>query len=257
MMLIRLLITLLVLTPFFSIVNIEAMDQATSVIIEEYEEDLTGDGRKDTILLKGYHLSKNSHFYQAVWLEIIDEDDNQWRIDYGGAYDPTIMLVDLNHNHIPYLLFKKSLDEHGQTVTLLQSLINDEVQEMTVPKHNYISGAFQDDFIVNLQMFPHRQPIVIEVTQYATKYIEENIYTKDGKVKNQRKITVPQTDYEPIYISKAKGFGLKSNQSIYGIDRYDELGKVESIWYLEENEWRQLRTRFIPIEEINVPSTKK
>src|SRR5699024_2161406 len=68
----------------------EEENKTEPIVIATYEEDITGDGIKETIELKGVLLSEDSGFFHQVWADITSEHDKEWRISYESGYDPTL-----------------------------------------------------------------------------------------------------------------------------------------------------------------------
>ncbi len=47
-----------------------------------------------------------------------------------------------------------------------------------------------------------------------------------------------------MQISDSQGYGLKSSQEIYGTNKDDSLGTIETLWYFEDEKWIILQTKW-------------
>src|SRR5699024_11813057 len=76
----------------------------------------------------------------------------------------------------------------------------------------------------------------IDVSAHKDMYINDQIYNSNGKNKgNEQAIIAQNVDISPILISNSKGYGLKTNQLIYGKDKDDIVGVLNTIWHYKEN----------------------
>lgn len=248
------LVYALILFPFtllfFSLEgSVYATELEQPVLISEYKEDITGNGLKETIKLKGNLLSPTSNYYHSVWIEIISQDANKWTIAYEGGYEPNISFIDMKNNDGKSILFQSNTQENEYTYYRLHTMKNEILQEDQLPRQHFISGSFNEDFIVDLKISPFKSPIKIHVEDRANDYIEKNIYNVNGDLLiDQEVITNSSLHYEPIFISDTNGYGLKSFQPIGGINHEDILGQIETLWYFENDQWVILHSKWTSLE---------
>src|SRR5699024_2080940 len=96
------------LTLIFNINNTFAEERAEYTLIEEYEEDITGDRIKETIKLYGIYLSSDSDFYRDIYAVIETKNNQKWEINYIGGYDPKLEFIDVAQNGINDILFQSA-----------------------------------------------------------------------------------------------------------------------------------------------------
>jgi len=219
-----------------------------SILIETYTKDITGDGLDETIELKGKLFSPDSSFYQEIWIDITNDQGNEWTINYGNGYEPAIEFVDLNHDHIKDILYQSSTGGSGGLYHYdLHTFANEQSEEIPLPEQDYIKGRFQDQFQVNIELSPYTDPIIMDIRDRKKEYISLKIYDESGKLLQPTSLMVdPIAFYEPILISKNKGYGLKSYQQISGAYHADQLGTIETLWYFENGDWVIVQTEWIP-----------
>ncbi|MFD2043211.1 hypothetical protein ACFSTA_02380 [Ornithinibacillus salinisoli] len=219
-------------------------------LIESYQEDVTGDGKKEEIALKGVLFSPESNYYRDIVAVIKNHEDKTWEIKYGGGYDPTIQFIDFNHDKVNEIFYQSPTGGSGGLHHYkLHTLIQYNLTEIPLPKQDYVKGKFIDDFKVEIQFSPTKEPITVDVEHRSDNYIQQGIYDQKGKLlKNTSVLVDPIAYFEPIFISNSKGYGLKSYQQISGAFHADQLGTIESLWYYERDKWIILKTEWVPTE---------
>lgn len=221
-----------------------------SSLINSYEEDITGDGFKEHLSLKGNLLTEKSNFYKDVWIDITSPFSHQWKVLLENGYDPQLQLIDLNHDQTFDLFYSAAKDENKQQhVYRLYTINNGNIKQLTLPKHNHVQGKFLDDFKVEIKINPQMKAIIKDISKNKKHYIEETIYEEDGTLIKPKTVTLPPiSHFEPTLISKSKGYGLKSVQTVKGINEQDFLGQIESLWYYRNEEWIILKTEWIEVK---------
>jgi len=248
----RLLFTILIFLLLINDTTLIVVAEQTPdpALISNYEDDLTGDGQKEIILLKGDLLSLKRKYYQNIWVEITSKHSERWRIPFKNGYEPKIYLFDLNHDHVNDLFYRVTTNEADKINThYLYTLKNGLINEILLPKQPYIKGQFMNDFHIeiHLSIKENNKPVFVNVEDQLHEYVKLGIYNKQGKLLKPRTVIInPISSYEPTHISKSKGYGLKSYQQISGAYPDDKLGIIETLWYYENGDWIVLKTDWIP-----------
>jgi len=225
-------------------------DTEKAIVIETYQIDLTGDGKKETIELKGKLFSPDAQYYQDIWADIVSSDKTEWKINYGGGYEPKLQFIDLNHDGVQDIFYQSPTGGSGGLYTTdLQTLANAQLKEILLPEQRFITGNFDENFKVTIQIDPNSKPIIMNVKNRSEDYIRLGIYDKNGKLLKPTPLMIdPIAFYEPVEISDSKGYGLKSYQQISGAYHADRLGTIETLWYYEDGNWIILQTDWVPSE---------
>ncbi|WP_404453749.1 hypothetical protein LG329_04205 [Virgibacillus necropolis] len=244
------IISLLFLTLLFPIsIHAEVKPAAPNAkTIHEYKEDVTGDGQKEKILLKAIPFSSDSAYFQKIWAVVKDSHANKWKIKYEGGYEPTLQFYDLNHDKVADIYFQSPTGGSGGLYSYqLNTLKNGKLKEIPLPVQRYVKGKFIENFRAVLSLTPGSRAIFINVKDRADDYIRLGIYNKKGDLLKPTTLMIdPIAFYEPVLISKSKGYGLKSYQQISGAYHADQLGTIETIWYYEKGKWIILTTKWVP-----------
>jgi len=219
----------------------------TSTLIDSFAEDLTGDGFRENFTLNGILLSSKSGFYRDVWLDITSPFSHQWKISFDGGYEPKLDLIDLNHDHTFDIFYQVAKNENkSQYSYQLYTLKNGLVKQLPLPKHNHIQAKYLQDFKVEIRIDPNQKPIIKDISKLKKQYVNDKIYDGSGKLLKKEKATInPISTFEPILISESKGYGLKSSQSIKGINDHDVFGEIVTLWYYKNDEWIILKSEWI------------
>lgn len=226
--------------------SIKAETNTTSEnkIIALYKEDITGDGQKETVELKGILLSDNSDYYREIWADITNEHSKQWRVSYGSGYQPKLQFLDLNHDDVNNLLFTSETDLDDESKkTQLHSLKGGNLKGIEMPEQNYIDTTYENNFKVKVQLSPKSDVHLLDIKNESADYIKNGIYNHDQTaIKPFSPKLEPTINYEPLFMNENNGHGLKSEQNLYGLKENDPLGTVETVWYYENNQWIILHT---------------
>src|SRR5690625_4962151 len=165
----------------FTVANTD--NDKNETLINSYEEDVTGDGFREKFTLRGILLTNHSNFYRDVWMDISSPFSHQWKISFESGYNPNIHLIDLNHDHAFDIFYQVAKDENKHQYNYqLYTLQNGLVKSLPLPKHNHVQGEYLNEFKVKIQINPHQKPIIKNIEQNKEKYIDENIYSEDGKL---------------------------------------------------------------------------
>ncbi|WP_010097085.1 hypothetical protein [Ornithinibacillus scapharcae] len=217
-------------------------------IIKTYEEDITGNGLKEIIELKGILFSPDSNYYRDIKAIITSSENQTWEIPYMGGYDPTLKFIDLNHDKVNDIFFQSATGGSGGLYQFhLHTLVKNKLSEIPLPEQPFVKGKFLDNFKIEVTISPDIEKKIVEVSKRRADYIRLGIYSQDGKLLKDTSVMVdPIAFLEPVFISKSKGYGLKSYQQVSGAYHADRLGTVESLWYYDRDKWILLQTKWMP-----------
>ncbi|GGB61564.1 hypothetical protein F3157_03025 [Virgibacillus dakarensis] len=237
-----LIFTFFILVPILTVAAVEDTNNHKTILVATYHEDVTGDGQKEEIQLKGIRFSQDSSYFHNLWADIKGPQTKQWKIVYEGGYKPTLQFIDLNHDGINDVLFQSATNETSDLYSYqFNTLKNEKLTKLAIPESYTITGKFKNNFKAALTIDPSKKPIIIDMKERKTKHIHQGIYDRDGKLLKETKLLIaPITFFEPAFISKSKGYGLKSYQQVSGANHQDKLGTIEAFWYFEKGKWIKL-----------------
>lgn len=215
--------------------------------INSFKEDITGDGQKEQLNLKGSYLSNDSNYLQQTTLEITNTFNKEWNLSLKGGYDPKLHFYDLNHDKVVDLLYEVAIDDKKeQHSTQAYTLKNKKVEQINLPKHNPTKGIYRDNFRIELLFVPSKEKTYLPIVN-QDDLIDDKIYNKQGEVLKDSYIYLePIERFIPILISERKGYGLKSIQKMLHPSNQKLIGTLETLWYFnkEKDKWIILKTQW-------------
>src|SRR5699024_526223 len=118
-----------------------------AVLIDSYEEDVTGNGQKEEIKLKGIRFSEDSQYFHNVWADIAGSQAKKWKVVYESGYNPRLEFNDLNHDGVVDIFFHNAASE-GQEMHRYQlhTLKEGKLKELDIPESRTITGKFKPNF---------------------------------------------------------------------------------------------------------------
>ncbi|WP_052345712.1 hypothetical protein [Paucisalibacillus sp. EB02] len=243
-----LLILLFICLDIYSIHGLEENNNSELQVIKTSEEDVTGNGLKEIIELKGVLFSPDSNYYRDIVAVITSSENKVWEIPYMGGYDPSLSFIDLNHDKVNDIFFQSATGGSGGLYQYhLHTLVKNKLSEIPLPEQPFVKGKFLDNFKVEVTISPNMEPNIVDAQTRKDDYIRLGLYSKDGKLLKETSAMIdPIAFFEPIFISKSKGYGLKSYQQVSGAYHADQLGTVEMLWYYDRDKWIILQTKWMP-----------
>lgn len=233
----------------FVLANEDEMNIAPTTIAT-YKEDVTGDGSKEDIVLKGHLLAEDGNYYRDVWAEISNRNGDEWHIQYKGGYNPQLKFLHLTDQSVRDIYYEASVnDDETSYIHKLHTLKQRKLKNIELPQSNHIEGSFKKNFNVEITFMPNEKPINIDISKEKEHYITKGIYDDKGNVLKESPLHMTDVFYyEPALHSEKNGYALKSYQRINGSAKKDHIGTVETLWYYKNNTWTMLKTTCIPAE---------
>lgn len=230
-----------IIMTFPTLANIEAT--TNPITIQKLEEDITGDGFNESIELKGLPLSHNSQFFQDIWADIVGINQS-WSISYGGGYNPSLDLVYLTHDQTYNLLFRSQSIKNRYSNYNLHIFKGNEIKKIELPQLDFLRGKFIDEFQISIITSPDAQKETVKID--SKPYISEGIYAQDGSLLKPISIKKDPPIFKKHYLSKQQGYGIKSIQKLQDPIQKQDVGKIETLWYFENDKWIILKNNWIP-----------
>lgn len=239
--------TMFVATIFFAFFapmkGISASTQKP-ILIDTYEEDITNDGVQETIQLKGTLFAKDSSFYRFVWADITSDTEEEWTVHFPSSFQPTLHFTDLMNNGKMELLYEGTPNnsENFRLYTL-HAFTNNNFNAIALPDESFAHGSLQNNFLAHMSISPHEDPVIVDLKEDANTYIDQGIYNEDGTLLDRLDVFIqPIHKMEPSLNKRKNRTELMTVQDVPGIDPANPLGRIESTWIFETNQWRLLKS---------------
>lgn len=217
------------------------------VTIATYEEDITGDGTKEKIALKGHLLAKDSDYYRDVWAEISSQYGEKWKVHYKGGYNPRLQFINLTNDDVKNIYYQAANHPNGGSYHYsLHVLKNNAIHDIQLPEQDHVIGNYKDNFRIEISLAHDENPIIIDMSSQAEDYIDQGIYDEEGTLLHSTSVHIQEVLlFEPILQSPSTGYALKSYQHIKGSSDKDEIGTIETLWYYENDTWSIIKTKCV------------
>jgi len=212
-----------------------------TIVIDTYHMDVTGDGVNETIVLQGEKLASNSTYFPLVLIKIESQNGESWDITLPGGFKPTIQFVDVTNNGTFELLYKDRLNSSHETYTNnIYTFDGNHFKSIPVPKNSFAHGSFQENFILHIYLQPHNEPIIIDLKDQATDYIDVGIYDKEGQLPQQQNTMIEPVHSIETISTEEESTIIKTTQKVASMIDASEIGTVHSTWIYEEQAWKLL-----------------
>ncbi|QED47749.1 hypothetical protein [Cytobacillus dafuensis] len=234
----------LALTAFFLIsmsafTGAYAGDKASNkkVTISKDKVDLTGDGKKDTIVIKGIPYEEESDFFREFQMEVVASNNQSFTVNIDGGLKPKAKFVDLNHDRTKDVYISVETGSRGRiTNHYLYTLKNNKLLDLTVPDPLVIMSQFLDSYKASITIQDIGESYTFDLKSRTKNYEMLGLY-QNGKLSEPTELMVDAySTLKPVHV-EGKTYGLKGIQAISGVYHSDRIAQVETIWLFENGKW--------------------
>lgn len=219
-----------------------------TVTISEDKVDVTGDGKKDLIYVKGVPYEEGAQFLKKIFLKIRASNGEIYKIDLEGGYDPATKYKDLNHDSVKDIFISiPTGGSGGLSNYFLYSLRDFQVTNLTVPEALAVSSQFEDGYKASIKIEETGQSYSFNLSDRKDDYERLGLY-QDGKLNEPTELMVlPFGLLEPVKVKNGL-YGLKGSQRINGAYNADGIANLESSWLYEDGKWKLLSAEVKPLK---------
>ena len=219
-----------------------------TVTISEDKVDITGDGKKDLVYVKGVPFEEGAQYLKRIYLKIRASDGEIYKIDLEAGYDPTTIYKDMNHDSVKDILISVPTGGSGGLSNFyLYSLKDFQVTDLTVPETLAVSSQFEDDYKASISIEETGQSYSFDLSDRKEEYERLGLY-QDGKLNEPTELMVlPFGTLKPIKLKNDR-YGLKGSQRINGAYNADGIANLESTWLYENGKWQVISAEVKELE---------
>jgi hypothetical protein len=208
--------------------------------------DIDMDKIKDNVILVGVKDNKSSLFFDKLNIIIENGKTKKYtKVSIGKdacGYTPQLFLGDFNGDKAPDAFISMPTGGSGGIIEYAlyslkgkspKAMINEEKFNEAID----LSGNFTSTFMASLKSNKLNKTIDIDLSSNKDYYIENNIYDKDGQVKDASEISSNGfSELKPIDKDKNGIYELEGTQRIVGFCNANTLGYLNSTWKMKNNE---------------------
>lgn len=232
-------------------------NQEKQTLIKE-EADVSGDGKPDIIEITGIHYEEGSSYLREIFLEIKGSDGNKYQTELDSGYEPTLKLVDLNHDRIEDMFISIPTGGSGGISNyFLYTLKDFKLTDIGVPEPLQITSQFLNDYKAAMTIDNTGETYTFDLKNRKKDYNRLGLYT--NRILNEpRELMVdPYSSLKPFQLKDKEGqYGLKGIQQISGAYHADGIAFVESSWFYENGKWNLVKTKVMDRDKMNKKKKK-
>ncbi len=223
-------------------------------IISDDKMDVTGDGKKDEIIIKGLPYEEGTEFFKEIYLEIKASNKKSYKVELESGYNPRASFVDLNHDGLKDIFVTVDTGGSGGiTNHYLYTVKNFELADLTVPEPLVINSQFLDGYKAVITIQDTGESYTFDLSNRADDYERSGLYQK-GKLSEPTELMVdPFSTLKPVLVN-GKLYGLKGTQAVSGAYHADRIAIIESLWLYDNGKWSLKNTK---VMETNLKKMKK
>jgi hypothetical protein len=211
-----------------------------TVTLKEEKVDVTGDGKKDIVYVKGVPYGKGAQFLKKIYLKIQASNGEIYKIELDGGYDPSTEYKDLNHDSVKDIFITLPTGGSGGLSNFyLYTLKDFKVANLTVPEPLSANSQFEDGYKASVSLVETGQSYSFDLSDRKKDYDQLGLY-QNGKLNEPTElIMLPFGTLKPIKL-KGDQYGLAGSQRINGAYNADGLANLESCWLYKDGKWKLL-----------------
>ena len=214
-----------------------------TIVIVKDEVDVSGDGKEDTVEIKGIPYEEGTSYLKEIFLEINASDGKTYKTELNSGFEPKIDFNDLNHDGIADMFISiPTGGSGGISHYFLYTLKDFQLTDITVPDPLVISSEFQNGYKASITIDNTGKSYTFDLKSRKKDYDRLGIY-QNGKLNEPLELMVdPYSTLKPVIV-KNESYGLKGVQQISGAYHADGIAFVESTWYYENEKWNLVDTK--------------
>jgi len=239
-----------------AITGVYAVEEANKLekVISKEKIDVTGDGKEETIYIKGIPFEEGAIFLKTIYLQVFLANGSEYKVELEGGYEPKIQFEDLNHDRVKEMFVSVTTGGSGGLSNhYLYTIKDDKLVDIGIPEPLVIQSEFLNGYKANMMIENTNESYQFDLRNRAKDYERLGLY-HNGKLNESAELMVlPFGTLKPIKVAGNK-IGLKGSQRVSGAYNADAIAYVESSWLFENGTWKLLDTNVL---ELKKNTTKK
>lgn len=213
----------------------------TKKLISEANVDVTGDGKKERILLFGKLVEGNRQFYKNLTVEVITDDGKEKREVFkkqlGNGYAPTITFHDVTGDNIKDIYVSVPTAENGATMhQSLFTLAEFKSLDLGIPEPLTVNSELKNDLTAFVALADKDKIFKMDLSSRKKLYEQAGLY-QDGKLNAPTELVVAQQGEFVIAPLEDGQYGLLSTYDVGGMMEGEVVAQLQATWEWQEGKW--------------------
>lgn len=219
-------------------------------ILFHEKKELTGDKKKDAIIIKGIQYENGSDFYKEIILMVTSKGVLR-EVHLSSGFSPAVSFADLNHDGLKDVLVTVPAVNHEETDTIpieafAFTFKDDKLLDLSVPPAVQVTSQYLNDYKAVLKV-DDQKPIVLDVKDRRKEYEELGLY-QEGILNEETELMIDSYYSLKTYQFLGRGKNLEGRQRINGIHQQDSLADLISKWHYEKDGWKLVDVKIKPVQ---------
>ncbi|WP_442600254.1 hypothetical protein [Neobacillus sp. D3-1R] len=222
-------------------------DETKKTTLLNKQVDITGDGKKEEIIIYGIPNNKDEKVYKKIHLTIKTANGKNLEKKYEYGLDPKLKLIDFNHDGVKdvFLTIQRSESGEGNGGVkdyYLYSFKDMIFVELPLPETMEIEGQFTNGYKAKISIPDTNKKVVFDLMFKKDQYDNLGMY-QNGKLNEPTELIILPYGKLTPFITKDNHFGLSEMQQISGVSDSDTIAFVDSKWFYKNGKWMLYETK--------------
>lgn len=210
-------------------------------MISKYEVDVTGDGTKDNVIVKGKLMEKTAQFYEELVVEIYTEDEEDandvYTIELESGYRPTITFNDITGDKIADMYISVPITDSGDiTQQHLYTMAASKLTDLAIPQPLTVNSQLNNDLTASISVADNKKTYKLDLSHRKQIYEQAGLY-HNGKLNAPTELIIdPHGSHQIIPIDHEQ-YGLLSIYNVSDVTEDGIVAQLVTTWEWTKGEW--------------------
>ncbi len=237
----------------FFFMSLNAITGAYALENEDHEKnllqeqkDLNGDGKPETLTLKGILSEEENDFYTKLTIQVSEGNEQKLEQEVDGGFNPQLKLVDIDSDGTDEMFLTLFETESGSKKRFaIYDYDGYKIKETAIPELPVMTSSFMEDYKAELEI-EGIKTYNFDLYERKDTYEQLGLYQNGHLNESTELIISPFTQLKTS--SYKQKLALEGKQIISGIASVDKIAYLETVWTSKGDSWKLEK---IKVKEIS------